>query len=82
MAPWGKTPPSPGDHSRSLKRAWDEFMPSQEWEEYAERCIEIARQTRDTIIREKLIEMAQRWMGKAAMEEKEAEPVTDQAWMP
>ena len=57
-------------------------MPSQEWEEYAERCIEIARQTRDTIIREKLIEMAQRWMGKAVMEEKEAEPVTDQACMP
>jgi hypothetical protein len=57
-------------------------MPSQEWEEYAERCIEIASQTSDAITREKLIEMAQRWMGKAAMEEKEAVPVTDQAWMP
>jgi hypothetical protein len=47
-------------------------MPSHEWEEYAEQCIEIACQTRDAIIREKLIEMAQRWMGKAMEEEEPA----------
>jgi hypothetical protein len=39
------------------------------WEAYAERCIEIACQTRDTVVKEKLIEMAQRCMHMAMDEE-------------
>ena len=44
-------------------------MPAQDWEAYAARAIEIASQSTDPFIRERLIEMAQRWMARAMDEE-------------
>ena len=45
------------------------------WEAYAERCIQIACQTRDTVIKEKLIEMARRCVNMAAEEEAPSDQV-------
>ena len=46
--------------------------PAQKMEAYAARAIEIASQSTDPFIRERLIEMAQRWIGMA-MEEEDGE---------
>jgi hypothetical protein len=46
-------------------------MPAQEMEAYAVQCIEIASQSTDTFIQQRLIAMAQRWMGMALDDEDE-----------